>query len=98
MSYLLAVAAVVVAAPLAAAVLVTVASLREDASKSLAGRPPGLLTAAARRLLSLRTSGSASQRGPAGPPPADGPADGPADEVPPPPSGSADSTLMMPRS
>jgi hypothetical protein len=61
MSYLLVVAAVVVAAPIAAAVLVTVASLREDASRSLTGRPPGWLTAAARRLLSLRTSADAEQ-------------------------------------
>ena len=56
MDFLLVAAAVVVAAPLAAAVLVTVASLREDSARSLAGRPPGLLAAAARRLLCLRTS------------------------------------------
>jgi hypothetical protein len=60
MIFLLVAAAVVVAAPIIAAVLVTVASLREDSAHSLGGRPPGLLTAAARRLLCLRTSGSAS--------------------------------------
>lgn len=58
MIFLLVAAAVVVAAPLGAAILVTVASHREDSAHSLAGRPPGLLTAAARRLLCLRTSAS----------------------------------------
>src|SRR5690242_91625 len=78
MSFLLAAAAVVVAAPLVAAVLVTVASLHEDASRSLGGRPPGVLTAAARRLLRVRTSTSTSagsdagHRHPAGQPPVDG--------------------------
>jgi hypothetical protein len=59
--FLLVAAAVVVAAPLAAAVLVTVASLREDSARSLAGRPSGWLTAAARRLLRARTSAGASR-------------------------------------
>jgi len=106
MSFLLAVAAVVVAAPLVAAVLVTVASLREDASRSLGGRPPGVLTAAARRLLGVRTRASAGSRtGPrheAGPPPVDGTDEllpNPADfEIPPPRSDWADQTLTMPRS
>jgi|SRR5215472_8852483 len=106
MSFLLAAAAVVVAAPLVAAVLVTVASLREDASRSLGGRPPGVLTAAARRLLGVRTRASAGSRaGPrqeAGPPPVDGTDElrpNPADfEIPPPRSDWADQTLTMPRS
>jgi len=51
MIFLLVAAALVAGAPLVAAVLVSVASLREDAAKSLAGRPPGLFTATARRLL-----------------------------------------------
>jgi|HubBroStandDraft_3_1064219.scaffolds.fasta_scaffold532598_1 hypothetical protein len=56
MIFLLVAAAVVVAAPLVAAILVTVASLREDSARSLTGRPPGPLTAAVRRLLCVRTS------------------------------------------
>ena len=110
MSFLLAAAAVVVAAPLVAAVLVTVASLREDASRSLGGRPPGVLTAAARRLLGVRTRASADSRAgsradprhEAGPPPVDGTDEllpNPADfEIPPPRSDWADQTLTMPRS
>jgi len=62
MDVLLVVAAVVVAAPIAAAVLVTLASHREDFSRSLAGRPPGLLSAAARALLCLRIGGRAYPR------------------------------------
>lgn len=54
MIFLLVALAAVVAAPMAGALLVTFASLREDAAHSLAGRPPGVLTAAARRLLRLR--------------------------------------------
>jgi hypothetical protein len=45
------IAAVVVAAPLAAAGIVTFASLREDAEHSLADRPPGWPEAASRRIL-----------------------------------------------
>jgi hypothetical protein len=106
MSFLLAAAAVIVAAPLVAAVLVTVASLHEDASRSLGGRPPGVLTAAARRLLGVRTRASAGsragQRHEAGQPPVDG-TDGllpsPTDpEMPPPRSDWADQTLTRPRS
>jgi hypothetical protein len=51
MIFLLVVAAVVVAAPLGAAMLVTIASRHEEAGRTLTGRPPGLLTACARRLL-----------------------------------------------
>lgn len=58
MIFLLIAAALVVGAPLVAAVLVSVASIHEDAAKSLAGRPPGLLTAAARRLLQARVGGA----------------------------------------
>jgi hypothetical protein len=72
MIFLLVVAAVVVAAPLAAAVLVTVASLREDSARSLAGRPPGVLTAVARRLLCLRTGPANGQDRPPWPPSTEG--------------------------
>ena len=65
MVVLLVVAALVVGAPLAAAVLVTLASHREDLAHSLAGRPPGLLAAAARALLCLRIGGRAVPRHPA---------------------------------
>jgi hypothetical protein len=58
MIFLLMAAALVVGAPLVAAVLVSVASIHEDAAKSLAGRPPGLLAAAARRLLQARVGGA----------------------------------------
>lgn len=64
MAVLLVVAALVVGAPLAAAVLVTLASHREDMAHSLAGRPPGLLAAAARALLGLRIGGRAYPRYP----------------------------------
>jgi hypothetical protein len=100
MIFLLVVAAVVVAAPLAAAVLVTVASLREDSARSLAGRPPGLLTAVARRLLCLRTSSADSLARTPAPPPSDG-SDVRHDdkiEIPPPRSDWADEPLSAPRS
>jgi len=99
MIFLLVAAAVVVAAPLAAAVLVTVASLREDSARSLKGRAPGLLAAASRRLLCLRTGHEpGADRAPA-PPPAQRPSPG-ADEleIPPPRSDWDDQTLTMPRS
>lgn len=51
MIFLLAAAALVVGAPLVAAILVSVASHREDSAHSFAGRPPGPLAAAARRLI-----------------------------------------------
>jgi hypothetical protein len=71
---LLIVAAVVVGAPLGAAVLVTVASHREDAARTLAGRPPGPFAAAARRLVCLRIGGTAYPRRQArGNPPKPGP-------------------------
>jgi len=62
MIVLLVVAAVVVGAPLGAAVLVTVASHREDAAHTLAGRPPGPFTATARRLVCLHIGGTAYPR------------------------------------
>ncbi len=55
MIFLLVAGALIVGAPILAAILVAAASLREDAEHSLAGRPPGKLAAAARRLLSVRT-------------------------------------------
>jgi len=58
---LLVLAAVVTAAPIAATLLVTFASLREDAEQSFPGRPPGPLTAAARRLLGASSRRSASK-------------------------------------
>lgn len=62
MIVLLVVAAVVVGAPLGAAVLVTVASHREDAAHTLAGRPPGPFAAIARRLVCLRIGGTTYPR------------------------------------
>jgi hypothetical protein len=56
MVFLLVAAAVVVAAPLAAALLVTVASHHEETSRTLTGRPPGPITATARRLLRVPTA------------------------------------------
>lgn len=99
MIFLLVVAAVVVAAPLAAAVLVTVASLREDSARSLAGRPPGLLTAVARRLLCLRTGPAEGKDRPPWLPSADGRAQNQDDlEVPPTRSDWADQPFAGPRS
>jgi hypothetical protein len=64
MAVLLVVAALVVGAPLAAAALVTLASHREDMAHSLAGRPPGVLAAAARALVGLRIGGRSYSRHP----------------------------------
>lgn len=96
----IAVGAFVVATPLIAAALVTFASLREDAKRSLGGRPPGWLEATVRRLLG---SVSTVRQPPAPRPrlyragPRDLPGDIPrprlaADDQP------ADSTLTLPRS
>lgn len=57
MIILLALAAVVVAAPIAAALLVSLASLREDARHSLGGKAPSWVARAARRLLSVPSRG-----------------------------------------
>lgn len=57
MIVLLAAAAVLVAAPIAAALLVSFASLREDARHSLGGKPPSWLARAVRRLLSVQPPG-----------------------------------------
>jgi hypothetical protein len=57
MTFLLVAAAIVVAAPLGAALLVTVASRNEEAARTLTGTPPGLLTACARRLLRVPAPG-----------------------------------------
>lgn len=64
MIFLLVAAALVAGAPLVAAVLVSVASVREDAAKSLAGHPPGALASLARRLLRARMGGSGPAQGP----------------------------------
>jgi hypothetical protein len=45
--------ALVVATPLIAAVLVSIASRREDRACTLAGRPPGLVGAAARQIVDI---------------------------------------------
>ncbi|HVB42853.1 MAG TPA: hypothetical protein VNF47_09140 [Streptosporangiaceae bacterium] len=52
---LLIVAGLVASVPLVAAVLVSVASMREDSSKTLSGSAPGMARAAARRILSYRS-------------------------------------------
>jgi hypothetical protein len=57
MIILLALAAVVVAAPIAAALLVSLASLREDARHSLGGKAPSWFASAVRRLLSVPSRG-----------------------------------------
>jgi hypothetical protein len=102
MIFLLVAAAVIVAAPLGAAVLVTVASHREDSARSLTGRPPGRLAAAARRLLCLRTSASAHTRRSARLLPPRGDSLGQAYPDPPRPRSAADDapdrTLTLPRS
>jgi hypothetical protein len=85
MIILVAVAAVVVGAPIVAAVIVSYASLREESAYSLCSRPPGPLAAFARRLLSFQSSGGADMlepriprpRKPAGDGPGDGLAGGP---------------------
>jgi hypothetical protein len=58
---LLVLAAVVVSAPIVAAVLVTLGSLREDSNRSLNGRAPNWVAALARRVLSVRFLGGVSQ-------------------------------------
>jgi hypothetical protein len=54
---LVVVAAIITGVPLVAVVLVTIASLREDAGRTLTSRAPNRLDAAARRLLSFQPSG-----------------------------------------
>jgi hypothetical protein len=71
MLFLLAAAAVVVVAPIIAALLVSVASLREDSGRTLAGRPPGRIAALARRLLCLHTQAAADNQRAGGLTPAD---------------------------
>ena len=51
------IAALIAGAPLAAVVLVTVASRREDTALSIAGRAPGPLTRAARRVVAFHARG-----------------------------------------
>jgi hypothetical protein len=64
MIILLVIASVVAGAPLLAVVLVTIASLREDAGRSLAGRAPNWIDAAARRLLRAQSSGLSGRAAP----------------------------------
>jgi hypothetical protein len=66
MIFLLAAAALLAGAPLIAAVLVSFASVREDAAKSLAGFPPGPLARAVRRLLQASVGGSGQLQSPRG--------------------------------
>jgi hypothetical protein len=56
---LTAIAVLIVGVPLAAVILVTFASRREERARSIAGRAPGNLTGAARRLLGFRATGIA---------------------------------------
>jgi hypothetical protein len=58
MIILLVLAAAFVGAPIAAAVLVSLASRREDARHSLAGKAPTWVTRAARRLLRVPPPGA----------------------------------------
>jgi hypothetical protein len=62
MIFLVVAGALIVGAPIVAMILVSIASLREDAARSLGGSPPGALAAAARRLLSVRTDGPVASR------------------------------------
>jgi hypothetical protein len=64
MIILLVLAAAVVSTPIAAAVLVSLASRREDARHSLGGTAPSLVTRAARRLLRASSRGSGRGRVP----------------------------------
>jgi hypothetical protein len=58
MIILLTVAAIVIAGvPVAAVMLVTVATRREETARSIAGRAPGLAARAARRLLAFHAVG-----------------------------------------
>jgi hypothetical protein len=54
---LIAIAVAVTGVPLAAVVLVSFASLREESLHSVAGRAPGLLERTARRLLAFHAEG-----------------------------------------
>jgi hypothetical protein len=70
MVVLLVAAAAVVGAPLVAALLVSVASLREEAEHNLASRPRNWIEAAARRLLGFDAGNRRPPRGaPGGRPP-----------------------------
>jgi hypothetical protein len=51
------IAALIAGAPLAAVVLVTLASRREETALSIAGRAPGPLTRAARRVVAFHARG-----------------------------------------
>lgn len=64
MIILLVLAAVVVGAPIGAAILVSLASLREDAKHSLAGTAPSPIAWAARRLLKVQPRGTGRRPAP----------------------------------
>ena len=64
MIILLVLAAVVVGAPIGAAILVSLASLREDAKHSLAGKAPSPIAWAARRLLKVQERGTVRRPAP----------------------------------
>ena len=60
---LTAIAVLITVVPLTAVVLVTLASRHEEHARSIAGRAPGVLTGAARRLLGFRAIGIARPAG-----------------------------------
>ena len=64
---LTAIAVLIAGVPLAAVILVTLASRHEEHARSIAGRAPGGLTNAARRLLGFRATGIARPAGRAAP-------------------------------
>ena len=64
---LLVIAAVMVSAPLGAALLVSLASTREDSAHSLGRQAPGPAQAAARRLLAFHAEGSRRPAAPSAP-------------------------------
>jgi hypothetical protein len=61
---LTAIAVLITGVPLTAVVLVTLASRHEEHARSIAGRAPGVLTGAARRLLGFRAIGIARPASP----------------------------------
>jgi hypothetical protein len=66
MIILLVIAGVAVCVPIGCAVLVSLASRREDSAHSLAGRPSGAMEAAARRVVGFHGDGIGRRPGDAG--------------------------------